>query len=260
MKSKILLDALTITARLLQELRHTRRMLLFWVLFPVLLLLLFGLMYAGSQGQARSFDSTVPGILIGAALFFSCLSGPVVTLVGERERGTLRRLLLMPLSSLSYFLGVLLFYLLVALLQTLVVYGVALLFGGRCHGPWPLAALLIVLSVVNYCGIGFVLGASLASRTEDVTGPISAIGVPLLVLGGTFFSPSLMPPFLRALANVNPIYHMIGALRRVSAGGAGWSVVWPSVAALSGMAVLTLGAGVIAYQRSLQKERRGEPC
>ena len=54
MKSKTLLDALTITARLLQELRHTRRMLLFWVLFPVLLLQMDGLEVQGAGTGAEA--------------------------------------------------------------------------------------------------------------------------------------------------------------------------------------------------------------
>ena len=124
---KTLRDALTVTERLLRETLHGGRVLAFWLLFPALMLLLFGSMYAGgsaqglAQGSGRSFETTVPGILIGAALFFSCLSGPVVVLVGERERGTLRRLRFMPLSGTSYFLGVLLHFALVATLQTVLV-------------------------------------------------------------------------------------------------------------------------------------------
>lgn len=151
MLNKTIWDALTVTVRLVQETVHGGRVLAFWLLFPALMLLLFGSMYAGGtqSGSGRSFETTVPGILIGAALFFSCLSGPVVVLVGERERGTLRRLLFMPLSGTSYFLGVLLHFALVAMLQTVVVYGLAYLFGGRFHGPIGLGVLLIALAQVG---------------------------------------------------------------------------------------------------------------
>lgn len=264
---KTLRDALTVTERLLRETLHGGRVLAFWLLFPALMLLLFGSMYAGgsaqgsaqglAHGSGRSFETTVPGILIGAALFFSCLSGPVVVLVGERERGTLRRLLFMPLSGTSYFLGVLLHFALVATLQTVVVYGLAYLFGGRFHGPIGLGVLLIALSVIIYCGLGFVLGSLFASRTEDVNGPVSAIGVPLLVLGGTFFSVSLLPPALYTLAQLDPIFHMISALRLVSAQGAGWQEVHHHVLALLGMAAVSLLGGIYSYRRMLDRERRG---
>lgn len=257
MIKKTLWDALAVAERLLREALHGWRSLAFWLLFPALMLLLFGSMYAGASGQGRSFETTVPGILIGAALFFSCLSGPVVVLVGERERGTLRRLLYMPLSGASYFLGVVLHFALVAALQTGVVYGLALVFGGRFHGPLLLGLVLIALSVVIYCGLGFILGSLFTRRTEDVNGPVSAIGVPLLVLGGTFFSPALLPPALYALAQLDPIFHMIGALRRVSAQGAGWHEVRHHVVALLGMALLSLAGGIHCFRRMLARERLG---
>lgn len=252
-------DALAIAGRLCRESLRSGRTFAFWLLFPVLMLLIFGSIYGGGSaaGQGRSFAITVPGILIGAALFFSCLSGPVMVLVGERERGTLRRLLFMPVSGVAYFLGVLLFFAGVAAVQTVVVYGLAFAFGAHFSGPLWLGLLLIGLSVVTYCGLGFVLGSLFASRTEDVNGPVSAIGVPLLVLGGTFFSTDLLPPFLLRLAYLDPIFHMIGALRRVSAQGAGIAEVWPNVAALSAMAVLSLGAGIFSYERMLRRERGG---
>lgn len=260
MLAKTLWDSVAVTERLVRQSLHGKRVLLFWLLFPALMLLLFGSMYSGgsSTGTGRSFEETVPGILIGAALFFSCLSGPVVVLVGERERGTLRRLLFMPISGTSYFLGVLFHFALVAALQTVVVYGLAYLFGGRFHGPIGLGLLLIALSVIIYCGLGFVLGSLLTSRTEDVNGPVSAIGVPLLVLGGTFFSPNLLPPILLYVAQFDPIFHMIGALRLVSAHGADWHEVRTHIIALFGMAVLSLAGGVLSYRQMLLREQRGD--
>lgn len=255
MHQKTFRDAGTITLRLLRELLRTRRSLYFWLLFPSLMLLLFGTIYAGNSSPERSFDVTIPGILVGAALFFSCLGGPVVTLVGERERGTLRRLLVMPISAASYFLGVLAFYVLVAVVQTAVVYGLGALFGARFHGSVLLGAVIIWLSVMIYCGLAFILGARFARRTEDVTGPISAIGVPLLVLGGTFFSPSILPPALRMLAQLDPIYHMIGALRAVSASGAPWETVRYNVIAMALMALVLMAFGVWSFQGLLEREK-----
>ena len=183
------LSSLTVAHRILVELTRNRRILIFWALFPTLMLLLFGLIYSGGGGTASSFDRTTPGILVGAALFFSCLGGPVGILVGERESGTLRRLLLSPLSGAAYFMGVVLAFVAVAFAQAAIVFGLSYAFGGRFHGSFLLGALIVLLCVTSYCGLGFFFGAQLARRPEDVNGPLAAFGVPLLVLGGTFFPP-----------------------------------------------------------------------
>ena len=77
-----------IASRILREQARSRRALVFWAVFPALMLTLFGLIYARGAGTTRSFDATAPGILIGAALFFSCLGGPTA-LSSPSARGTL---------------------------------------------------------------------------------------------------------------------------------------------------------------------------
>lgn len=246
-----------VTARIVRELLRSRRNLMFWTLFPALMLLLFGMIYAGGRSAASSFDTTAPGILIGAALFFSMLSGPLALLVAEREQGTLRRLLLSPLAPSAYFAGVATAFLLVALWQGLVVYAIAAAFGGRFHGTPLLGLALVLMSALSYIGIGFFFGAVLAKRSEEVNGPVAAIGVPLLVLGGTFFPVQVLPPSLLALTHMNPIYHMNQALREVSAHGAGMADIRWSLAFLLVTCAAALLLGAHAYSGLLQRERAG---
>ena len=72
------------------------------------MLLLFGLIYRNNPALLGAFDTLPAGILIGAALFFSCLGGTGSIVVAERERRTLRRLLISPLRPAAYFLGIVL--------------------------------------------------------------------------------------------------------------------------------------------------------
>ena len=89
-------QTIAVARRILTEYLCQRRTLVFWAAFPALMLLLFGLIYANNASMPGSLDATPAGILIGAALFFSCLGGTVSIIVAERERRTLRRLLVSP--------------------------------------------------------------------------------------------------------------------------------------------------------------------
>ena len=72
--SQSLREIVAVAERILIEVCRTRRSMVFWIVFPTLMLLLFGLIYAGGGSTSTSFDHTAPGILIGAALFFLLLS------------------------------------------------------------------------------------------------------------------------------------------------------------------------------------------
>lgn len=250
-------EIVAVSQRILIELRRMRRSLVFWGVFPTLMLLLFGLIYAGGNQHSKSFDATAPGILIGAALFFSCLGGPVALIVAERERRTLRRLLLSPLHPTSYFLGIVGAYLCIAFMQAVIVYGIAWFFGGRFHGEWWLGLAIVILSVFSFVGVGFYFGARFTKRTEDVNGPVAAFGVPLLVLGGTFFPVSILPSYLLKLAYLDPIFHMNQTLKAVSANGAGFADISTHFLFLSAFTLVAMVLGSHSYSAMLKQERMG---
>ena len=137
----------------------------------------------------------------------------------------------------------------IALGQAVVVYGIAALFGGRFRGSLLLGLAILLLSVFAYAGIGFLFGSRLSRRTEDVNGPVAAFGVPLLVLGGTFFPVSILPPSLLAAARLDPVFHMIEAMKGVSADGRSAAEIAPHLLFLIAFAGLSLLLGTRAYRR-----------
>lgn len=248
-------DSAIVAARILTELRRSRHVLALWIIFPAAMLVIFGWVRADDMGLGPAFSSTAPGILIGAGLFFSCLGGPVSVLVAERERRTMRRLLASPLSGYAYFLGLVLAQLVVAAVQVALVYSITCAAGGGFAGSLFLGAAVIALSVLAYVGLGFFFGAKVARAPEDVNGAIAGIGVPLLVLGGTFFSADDLPPFLHAVAQADPIFHMNEAFKAIAREGAGAVELWPSLALLTGLALICMLLGARSYNRMLDVER-----
>ena len=249
-------QAVGVCRRILTEYWRQRRTLFFWAAFPALMLLLFGYIYANNPSMPGSIDTTPAGILIGAALFFSCLGGTISIIVAERERRTLRRLLVSPLSPAAYFLGIVLALSLVAFVQSVIVYVIAYAMGSRFHGGVDLGVAIVALSIFAFVGLGFFFGARFARRAEDVNGPVAAFGVPLLVLAGTWFPVSLLPKFLLWLAWFNPIFHMNEALKGVAGRGLGWTDVRSNLVFLSAFAVFSLALGVLSYRRMLLEEKR----
>lgn len=247
-----------IARRILRELWRRKRSLMFWVLFPALVLALNGLILAerAQLPLADAFARAAPVSLVGAALFFSCLGGTVATLVGERESGTFRRLGLSPLSGAAYFGGIALAHGAIAVGQGAIVLAIALAMGATFAGSWALGVAICVLSVLAYVAVGFVLGANFARRTEDVNALVAAFGVPLLMLGGSFVPAWLFPPLLQQLARFDPIYHMNEALLRAIGEGATAADIALHLQVLVGMAIAGLLTSWWSYRRLLRHDRQ----
>ena len=253
---RLLLDqTLAVAQRLLLEQWRQRRGLIFWAVFPAAMMLLFGLVYAHNDSMRAGLDAAAAGILMGAALFFSCLGGTVAIIAAERERRTLRRLLASPLHPAAYFIGVVLAQLLLAVVQVVMLYSIAWLIGARYHGSLWLGGLILLLSVFAYVGMGFFRGARFARRSEEVVVALSAIGVPLLVLGGTFFPLEIMPRSMQAVAQLNPMLHMNQAFKGVAAHSMGLNELRFELSFLVAFCGLSLALGIQSYQHLLDGDK-----
>ncbi len=249
-------QTLAVTHRLLLEQWRQVRGLIFWAVFPAAMMLLFGLVYAHNDSMRAGLDAAAAGILMGAALFFSCLGGTVAIIAAERERRTLRRLLVSPMHPVAYFLGVVLAQMQLALLQVLMLCPMAWLIGARYHGSLWLGAVILILSVVAYVGMGFFLGVWFAKRSEEVVVALSAIGVPLLVLGGTFFPLEIMPRAMQQLAQFDPMLHMNQAFKGVAAYGLGVSELRVELIFLVLFCAASMVLGVVSYRQMLRLEHQ----
>lgn len=255
---KYLREIAAVALRILTELGRRRRSLIFWAIFPGLVLVLNGVILEerAKISTEQAFTNAIPPTLVGAALFFSCLGGSVATVVAEREQQTLKRLFISPLSGISYFLGIFVAHAVIGLGQTVLVYAIATFKGASFEGSIPLGLLIVLLSIAAYVGVGFILGTQFARRTEDINALIAAFGVPLLIVGGAFLPASLFPQSLLDIAEFNPIYHMIEALYGVSAEGEGLAEIGPHFWFLVAFALAMVVGGWMAYWRMLVVERQ----
>ena len=248
----------TIAHRVLLEQFRLRRSIIFWIVFPTLMLLIFGLIYAGGGRTSSSFDThgTRDSYRCGT-VFLSVWADRYLSLSPKESAGryvdcffhrSAHHPIFLVFSSLIW---------VIAIGQAIIVYGIAFLFGGRFHGSLLLGILVVSLSVFSFVGMGFFFGAKLSKRTEDVNGPIAAFGVPLLVLGGTFFSTAILPPFLLKITYLNPIFHMNQALARVSALGEGVIEIRTHLIFLFAFTLVSLLLGIHSYRLMLTMEKKG---
>jgi ABC-2 type transport system permease protein len=178
-------------------------------------------------------------------LFFTVQFG-VMSLLEERNDGTLARLLAAPISRATILGGKLLGVFLLGLVSMAVlVVATSLLFGASWGNPLGVAV-LVVAAVLAAMGIMAFI-ATLAKNSEQAANWQAVVAVVLGLFGGTFFPVSLAPGILSTLAFVAPqawFLRGLGDLR-----GGGLSAVSEPALAMLAFAVVAGGIAMIRLRR-----------
>ncbi|HYL99189.1 MAG TPA: ABC transporter permease, partial [Blastocatellia bacterium] len=131
----------------------------------------------------------------------------------------------------------------------------ALLFGFLPHSAnWLGAVVILLASILAFAGLG-VLSASyqiLFKRGNPAKWIV--LGVSGLV-GGMMYPVAILPQPLQILARLIPVTYSLEGMRAALLSGAGWSELWPSVAALLIFAAILLPLSFAIFAWALRRTK-----
>ena len=197
---------------------------------------------SSKQLDQKSFFSA------GMAVFFMffTVSFGVTGLLGERNDGTLARLLAAPIRRGSILAGKLItsFALGIFSMAVLVI-ATSLLFGASWGNPAGVALLITAATLAAVAIMALI--ATLSRNAEQAGNLQSVVAVVLGLLGGTFFPISQAPGILSKLTFIAPqawFLRGLGDLR-----GGSLSVIWTPIGALLAFAVVIGAIALVRLRR-----------
>ena len=185
------------------------------------------------------------GMLQGAG-FTGAATG--VNLARDIERGWFDRMLLAPASRPVLLAGVVASACLRALAPATLLLVVALALGV----DWP-GLLELVLAAVLVMGLAAAMACyatlvALRFRTQQAA-PLMQMGSFIAVLFTTSYAPrELLSGWLGAIADVNPVTHVLEGVRQGFVGDVTWAGTWPALVSIAGL-VLVFGALAVRGMR-----------
>jgi ABC-2 type transport system permease protein len=221
---RFVLDAWTIAEGELRKLRHDPTELLTRAVQPLLWLLIFGQVLAARNviptGGLGYMDFLTPGILAQSALFSAIFFG--IAVIWERDLGVLHKYLVSPASRSSLVTGKALAGGLRSLVQAAMVYIVAIVIGVHLRLD-PLAligsALVVVIGSAAFATFSLVIACVVRTR-ERFMGIGQILTMPLFFASSAIYPISIMPDWLKVVAQVNPLTYQVDALRELMLQGA----------------------------------------
>jgi ABC-2 type transport system permease protein len=200
----------------------------------------------------KSSHFIVPG-LVAVVMMMICVLLTSITLVRERETGTLEQILVSPIRSAELVAGKLAPYILVALIDSAFVIGFSVVvFGVPFRGS---AAFLLAASLAYvFCALALGVVISGRAKTQQVAMMASQVltFLPSFLLSGFMFPIASLPAVLRALASIVPATHFLVIIRHVMLKGPGVEVLWKHLLYLFAFGAVVSAVGIRQFKIRLE--------
>jgi ABC-2 type transport system permease protein len=189
--------------------------------------------------------------LIGMILQFLLTFLTAISIVRERERGTIEQLIVTPIRSWELIVGKLIPYALIAFFATveILVIGV-LVFHVPINGSLGLLLLLASLFLVTILGLGLLISTMANTQVEAMLTTMFFL-LPAIFLSGFMFPLDTMPIFLQIVSYAIPLRYFLVISRGIMLKGSNAQVLIPEIIALSITSLVIISAAVMRFRKQL---------
>ena len=193
------------------------------------------------------FDNVLLGLLALGIMMNSIIS-IAVRISTFRNQSILKRLLVTPLPIWKFFAAEITAHVLLALVQAGIILALGVfVFGGHVHGNILWVFAITALGSVVFLNIGFILSAW-AKSPAAASGMGNAVAMPMMFLGGAFFSTAALPWVLPEVAQALPLTPMVAALREVAIDSEPIWETWPYLAAMGAWVAVTAAGAIKVFK------------
>ena len=200
-----------------------------------------------SGEPVRYVDWVLPGIL-GMNMMFSCLFGVGYVVVRYRKNGFLKRLRATPLRAIEFVIAQVASRLLLIMLITSFVYvGTKYFLDTKMDGSYLALFLVALVGAIALLSMGLLVAARVTSE-ELAGGLLNLFTWPMMLLSGVWFSLEDADAWVRQVANIFPLTHVLNSARAVMLDGATLTDVAPALISLLLLSVLFLGLGAAVFR------------
>ena len=195
--------------------------------------------------DSRTPNFLLPGLaatlLLNVTTFLTAIS-----IVREKERGTLEQLFVTPVRPMGLLLGKLTPYLGVGFFELcMILFCMRFIFAVPVHG----SVLLLAVLSLPYLFVSLALGVLISSKANTQAQAMQMaflVFLPSIFFSGYIFPRETMPAFFYVLSYFVPATHFINITRGIILRGASWVHLWRDALALVAMGLLLL---IIAARR-----------
>lgn len=199
--------------------------------------------------ELKSSHFLVPG-LIGFILMLTAVLSTALSIVREKERGTMEQLAVSPMSPSQLIVGKTLPYLVISFLAAAtIVVAARLLFGVEVRGSYLALLVATLIYLAGALGLGLLVSSAFDSQALAFQAGTIVSLLPTIFLSGFLFPLRSMPLFLQAISYIVPARYYLRIVRGIMLKGTDLSPYLDQVLFLCLYALLVFGIAWIRLTR-----------
>jgi ABC-2 type transport system permease protein len=193
----------------------------------------------------------VPG-LVGILLTLTMVAITGMSLVRERERGTLEQLIVTPIGKMDVILGKILPFVGVGYVQMTVVLLLGhLVFDVPIRGSLLLLYFVTFAFIISVLGMGLFISTAVKTQTQAMQLSIFLL-LPSILLSGFMFPLAAVPKPIGLLGRLLPVTYYLEILRGIVLKGVGLKDLWPQTLALFVFGMALVLVSVKRFAKTLE--------
>ena len=192
----------------------------------------------------------VPGVIAVIVMLVTLLLTSM-SVVREKEMGTMEQIVVTPITPLEFILG--------KTMPSIILGFVNMIFVTLISVFWfdiPVRGSIITLFVANgfylmtTIGIGLII-STLSETQQQAMMSTFFFYLPAVLLSGFMFPIANMPALVQAVTYLNPLRYFLIIIRGIFLKGVGVAILWPQIFALLGLGTLVLTLAVKKFRKNL---------
>jgi ABC-2 type transport system permease protein len=203
--------------------------------------------------ETRYLDFLAPGLVIMTIVFSAMFSGGI-SLIMDREFGTLKMLMMAPISRTAIIMGKTISGVIESMIAGFVTLFIIILLGAKVEYTLGLALVApLIMVLISFAFIG--LSTFIATRVKDIvqfTLVLQILIQPLWFVSGALYPIYSMPSWMQAFSSVNPMTYASAAMRSVMIRSGSLMPVVGDLMVLLAFAVIISFIGIGSFRRTIE--------
>ncbi len=200
----------------------------------------------------KSQNYMVPGV-VALVLLIITMTLTSVSVVKEKEIGTLEQLMVTPIKPYQLILGKLIPFTIIGFVDTIIVLAIARFwFGVPLAGSVVLLFGLSGLFILSTLGLGLFISTIAKSQGQAMMIAQFFFFMPFMFLSGFSFPIANMPQWIQYLTYLIPLRYFLEIVRGIFLKGSDITHLWPQATALAAFGIIILTISVSRFRKTLE--------